>query len=348
MQKLLQINFSKLVFILIIILASNVLYAEPKTIDRIQLAGQQISMLKNRLTQTEQELTTLQREHDQQVSQLTLEKASKNILDKAALDISVAKSNLDSTTIELVDTQQSVNWLEKNIQEIDNQLNIMAMFGLKTAQDEILNKQSLHSDLVYQQKLLTLEKNRVQYLQNLQNNLKNIVQFKHEKFNRIENLLKSRNMLLIKQQQMRDELFYEEQQNQWLEKLNILYNEISKIDPVQSRIQYSMLERDIFFANESANYAYIQSLIARYKDQIQQMKLTVLRSNSISLLNEVSDQAQILTKQIHKLNNVLDSRIKLLSKHITSLSAKKNTNQKIRTYLQNLSTLNDRYQLLVA
>src|SRR3990167_4130546 len=321
------------------------------TIDRIQVVNQQINLLKNRLTQGERELKELQEEHNKQMSQITIEKVSKSLLDKANLDISVSKSNLDSINIELTDSQQSISWLEKNIQEIENQLNVLNIFSVKIVNDTIVNPQELRADSIYQQKLLQLEKTIVGCLVNLKKTAGHILQLKKDKYNYIYTVLKSRNMLLIKQQRMKDELMYQELQNQWLEQVNTLSSLLAKIDPMMSKEnknKYVELERGIFCANENANYAYIQSLIARYKDQIQQMKLTVLKSNSISLLNEVSDQVQILTKQIHKLNNVLDSRIKLLSKHITSLSAKKNTNQKIRTYLQNLSTLNDRYQLLVA
>ena len=319
-------------------------HAEIKTIDRIELATQQITMLKNRLKQAEHELTHLEQEHDQQISQLMLEKASKNLLDKASLDISVSKSNLDSINIELIDAQQTANWLEKNVQEIENQLNVMSMFGLKTEQDETMNAEELHSDLLYQQKLLTLEKVRVQYLESLQNTSKNVVQFKKEKQNRIDNLLKSRNMLHIKQQQMKDELIYQEQQNQWLQVLNRLYEQLAKTDPLKSKEAYSSLERDIFYANESANHAYVQSVVARYKDQIQQMKLSLLRSNSISLLNEISDQAQSLTKQIDRLEIIIKARTSILDKHITYLSRKRGHDAVIKNYLTKLTVLNNLYQ----
>src|SRR5689334_7930945 len=91
------------------------------TIDRIQLVAQQINLLQNRLSQGERELKELQQQHDKQISATTIEKATKSLLDKAALDISVSKSNLDSVNIELTDTRQTIIWLDKNIQEIENQ-----------------------------------------------------------------------------------------------------------------------------------------------------------------------------------------------------------------------------------
>ena len=317
------------------------------TIDRLQVVDQQISLLKNRLTQNERELNELQKEHDKQLSQVTVERVSKNLLDKTNLDISVSKSNLDSINIELTDSQQSINWLEKNIQEIENQLNVLNMFSVKVTSDGIANTQELLADSVYQQKLLQLEKIRAGYLLNLQKNADHILQLKKDRYNYIYTLLKSRNMLLIKQQRMKDELMYQELQNQWLQQVSILSGLLTKMDPAQSnknKNTYAELERDMFYANESANYAYVQSLIARYKDQLQQMQLTVLKSNSISLLNEVSDQVQTLAKQINRLNDVLNSRIKLLNKHLSNLSQKKIKNSHVQSYLQKLSTLKKQYQ----
>src|SRR5579883_1789463 len=149
---------------------------EVTTVDRIQLVTQQINLLKNRLEQGEHELADLQTQHDAQLSQLALGKSSKNLLDKSTLDISVSTSNLDSINIELTDAQQTINWLEKNIQEIENQLNVLNMFGLKVDGNEVANIQELHTDLAYQQKLLELEKTRVTYLQDLQTVASNILQ----------------------------------------------------------------------------------------------------------------------------------------------------------------------------
>lgn len=317
---------------------------EGVSIDRIQLVTQQIALLKNRLSQGEREFSNLQQEHDKEISQLTLEKANKNIIEKASLDILVSQSNLDSLTIELTDSQQTINWLEKNIQEIENQLNVLGIFGLKVAKNEMTNIQDLHADLNYQQKLSTLEKVRLNYLQQLQKMANNILQLKNERYNRLNALLKSRRMLHIKQQQVKDELAYQEQQNYWLEQLNVLYASLGKIDPAQEKNAYSAMERDIFYANENANFAYTQSLIARYKDQIQQMKLAVLKSNSVSLLNEIGDQVQTLSQQISRLDTVLKTRIGVLDKHVNYLGLRRKDDADIQLYLKKLSVLEAQYQ----
>ncbi len=321
--------------------------SDAATTDRLQVVTQQINLLKDRLLQSEHELKDLQQEHNKQVSQLTIEKVNKNLLDKAGLDISVSKSTIDSINIELTDSQQSINWLEKNLQEIDNQLNILNMFSVKVVADGVANAHELRTDSAYQQKLLSLEKTRVSYLLKLQKTADKILQLHKDRYNYINTLLKSHNMLLVKQQRMKDELMYQELQNQWLRQVNLLSGKLAKLDPNQSTSTknfYAELERGIFYANENANFAYIQSLMARYKDQIQQMKLTILKSNSISLLNEVGDQIQILIKQTDRLKDVLDSRMNLLNRHLTYLSQKKSTNLQMQTYLQKLAMLKDRYQ----
>lgn len=313
-------------------------------IDRIQLVIQQIKLLKNRLSQSEQELAELQQQHDKQISALAIEKVSKSLLDKAVLDVSVSNSNLDSINIELTDARLMITWLEKNNQEIENQLNVLSIFGLKVANDEFVNVKELHSDLEYQQKLLELEKSRLMYLENLQNAASNVLMLRKDKYNRVNTLLKSRKLLNIKQEQIKDELAYQEQQNDWLKQLNVLYGRLANLDPVKSRQDYSAVERDIYYANEKANYAYIQSLIARYKDQIQQMKLAIIRGNSISVLNEMGDQIQIINKQITRLDAGLKSRINALQKHINYLSQRKKNVAQFQPYLKKLQLLEGEYK----
>lgn len=326
-------------------LGSAFTYADDSlSVDRIQLATKQIELLNNRYAQAQRELTDLQKQHDLQISHIMLEKASKKLLDKASLDILVAKSNLDSVNIELSDAQQSINWLEKNIQEIENQLNVLGMFGLKVAHNEVVNISDYRTDLVNQQQLLTLEKKRVKLLQNLHSTTGSVLQLKKDNFNRLNIQLKSYRMLNIKQQQVKDELAFQELQNTWLQQLTVLYARINQIDPAKSQAAYMEAERDIFYANENANFAYAESLIARYKDQIQQMKLGVFKSNSISLLNEIGDQVLGLGKQITHLDNVLNSRLRLLEKHVSYLAQKKNGDAALQPYINKLIALEKNYK----
>lgn len=324
--------------------AENISLDDSATIDRVKLVAEQTNLLKNRLKQSRHELADLQKQHDSEISQFMLEKASKNLLDKASLDISVSKSNLESINIELTDSQQTISWLNKNIQEIENQLNVLGIFGLKVANNEVANVQELRSDLNYQKKLLSLEKDRLSYLQDLQTTVNNLLQLKKERYGRINALLKSRTMMQVKQQQVKDELAFQEQQNYWLELLNHYNERLAKVDPTRAPDEYAALERNIFYANESANYAYSQSLVARYTDQIQQMKLGVLRSTSLSLLNEIGDQVQTLAKQLNKLDGVLKTRINVLDKHITNLSQRKRNAGQLQDYLTKLSTLKEKYK----
>lgn len=312
-------------------------------VDRVQLVTEQIRLVKNRLMQGQHELSALQIEQDDH-SRIASEKVSKNLLDKLGLDITVAKSNLDSIAIELSDSQQMSGWLEKNIQEIENQLNILNIFGMKIASNEIANVTELRSDLQYQQTLMQLEKQRTKYLQDLQSAYKSILAFKKDQYVSLNKLLKSRNLLFLKQQKMRDELSFQEQQNKWLQKVNALNLQLAKTDPVKSRTQYTQFERSIFYANENANLSYLQSLLVRYNDQVQQMKVAVVRGNSIGILNEISNQIQLLTKQTERLDQSVKSRVSVLNKHISYLTPKKNKDELLAGYIFQLESLKSNYQ----
>lgn len=314
------------------------------SIDRIELVTKQIDLLKSRLAQFENELKTLQVQ-DQSISQITLDKAGKHFLDKALLDTSVGQSNIDNINIELSDSQQAASWLEKNVQEIENQLNVISIFRLKTSGGEAANIKEYNKDLHYQQKLLELEEKRVKYLQRLQTTANLLLSLKKERLNQINTLLKSRKMLHMKQQQVKDELAFQEQQNYWLQQVNLSYARLAKIDPSSDKNVYSTLEREIFYANEKANLSYIRALFARYTDQTDQIKLVLLRSNSITLLNEISNQTQSLNKQIIKLDGILKSRSAILDKHLSSLSAKKDEKD-VLAYIKKLTQLNTEYSVI--
>lgn len=284
--------------------------------DRIDIVTQQIVLLKDRFQQAEKELAGLKRETILPPN-VVLEQASKNLLDKAALDITVAKSNLDSVTIELADAKQTVTWLDKNIQEINNQLNVLKIFGPRIARSEMGNVTQLQADLTYQEKLNALEKERLSYLTSLQYDAKTLLEIKKDQLVKLNAQLKSQRMLRVRQQEVRDELMYQEQQNKWLQQLSHLYTKLAKINPGTAKDQYAELEDEIFIASEHANAAYTQSLIARYRDQVQQLRGIVLKSNSISQLNELREQVDLLNSQLERLDTVVTGRINMLRDHVS-------------------------------
>lgn len=317
---------------------------QTSTIDRLQLVDQQISILNHRLNQAESELATLQKQHDLQITGQMSTKTSKSLLDKANLDVAVAKSTVDSIKIEIADAEQTLSWLGKSSQEIQNQLGVLNVFGWKFAKNEMADPAELNADLSYQNALIKLENKRHDLLVKLQNTANNILQLRMDDLNRLSFLFKSRNLLNLKQEQVKDELVHQEEQTVLLQQLNGYYAQLAKINPVTSREAYTSLERDIYYTNEKANYAYVLSLVARYDDQIQQMKLLVMRNNSITLLNEMGGQVQALGKQLDRLKSMLNSRIEMLNKHINALAVKKKNVAAFKPYLANLSVINNQYR----
>ncbi len=313
------------------------------SIDRTQLVEQQIALLKDRYKQGEMELQRLQLQEQNGYSPQAIEKASRNLLNKAALDTSVAKSNVDSINIEVTDCEQTIAWLEKSIQDAQNQLGVLNIFGSKIIGAGAVDASQWRSDLSYGSKLLKLEKLRLHYLVQLQQMADNTLALRNEHYNNLNDLLKSRNLVHLKQQQDQAELAYQVRQNHWLQQLNNLSQQLTKTDPSQNRAAYTQLERDIFNANENANVAYVYSLLARYKDQIQQMRLAILRSKSISLLSEISDQTQLLSKQIDRLDEVLQTRMSVLDRHISYMGQKKTDLEQIKPYVGQLQSLKSQY-----
>ena len=161
------------------------------SIDRIQLVKQQITLLKDRYHQGEVELNRLQTQEQNGYSPQAIEKASRNLLNKAALDVSVAKSNVDSINIEVTDCEQTIAWLEKSVQDAQNQLGVLTIFGSKVMAAGTVSASEWKSDLTYGGKLLKLEKLRLHYLQQLQQMADNTLTLRTEHYNNLNNLLKS-------------------------------------------------------------------------------------------------------------------------------------------------------------
>ena len=313
--------------------------------DKTKVVAQHIELLKNRLNQTENELVSLQNQQASQIANLSYDRVTKEWLNWTKLDISIAKSNLDSINIELSESQQTINLLEKDTQELDNQLNVFNVFGMNVRAG-VPNLKTMQSQLTYQQELLQLEKARLGYLLKLQKVAENTLQLYNARFNRIENLLKSQTMLQLKDQQEKSEVDYQQQQNVWFSHLNSLYIDLKRLSNSHSKDKaaYSKVLNEIFYATENINFIYLQMLIVRYQDQIQQFKVSISHSSSISLLNKISDQTQSLSKQFTRVNELLDARVNILDKRREFLAQHKATNS---AYLAQITDLESQYKAAI-
>lgn len=317
-------------------------------LDGTRLVSQQVQLLKNRLTQANNELADLQHQHERQLSSFSVDNVDKQLLTQTGLNIAIAKSNMDSINIELSESQQTLSHLDKDIQELENQINVSGIFGIKYAQSEMRNINGLQTALLYQKAMLVLEKTRSDYLQQLQEIAKSTLQLYKEKYGHINVLLKSRRILQLKEKQAKTEVFFQQQQSYWLQKLNGLYSQLNQLEKTKSKDKnrYTQLESEIFFANENVNFTYLQMLIARYHDQIQQLKISVSKSNSITLLNKASDQIQSLTKQLTRVDELLKTHINILDKRSSLLLENKNEST-YQNNLKELTQINDEYKAAV-
>ena len=306
-------NLKIIAFILSLFLLGTLAFADSVSINQIEL-------LKNRLTQAKVELVQLQRQQDKRLDILSPNHVNKELLDQINLEIIVAKSNLDSINIELTDSQQSISRLEKDNQDIENQLNIFNIFGLKIARNGAPNQSTLQTELSYQKKILENEKLRFNYLTKLQTVADSTLQLYNAQYDHVRMLLKTQTLVQLKEKQAKSETDLQQQQNNWLQRLNALYQQLAH---TQDKVTYAKLENDIFYANEHANFTYLEMLINRYQDQIQELQVSVSRSSSIILLNKVSEQAQALDKQLQRLNQVFSERIEILNKRKTFLQQEK-------------------------
>lgn len=313
-------------------------------VDKARLVSQQIDLLKTRLLHAKNELHTLQHQ-EEKISSLSLDHVNKSLLEQVGLDISVQKSNLDSINIELSEAQQTINRLEKDSAEIENQLNVFSVFGLKIITNAASNVNVLKYNLNYQKNLLQLEKDRATYLQKLRDLSDSELQLYKIKYSRIEVFLKSQTMLQLKKQQEKSESEFQQQQSYWLNHLTQLHTQLAQLASAKNfnKNLYAQVEHEVFYANEHVNFTYLQTLLARYQDQIQQLKVSISRSNSIVLLSKVGEQVQQLNKQLGRMQDLLNKRIDILEKRKSLLVPADN----FQTDINNLNKLTAQYKLAI-
>jgi potassium efflux system protein len=341
-----------IIFIVGILLVSSFAFAESDTdgndfyLDKTQVVLQQIDLLKNRIKQAESEYTDLRHKQAGQMARLSLDHVSKQWLNWTKLNISVAKSNLDSIDIEVSEAQQTTALLENDTQELTNQINAFNIFGTKVSRNGAPNLSNLRAQLNYQKNLLRLEQERLQYLQQLREATDKVLQIYNAKYVRIENLLKSQTMLQLKERQAKNEIEFQQQQDMWLQHLNGLNAQLRHLEQTnpKDREAYVKLENEIFYANENVNFMYLQMLIARYQDQIQQLKLSSSRGTSIILLKKVSDQTQSLAKQFLRVKGLLADRMQILHERKAFLVQEKLADE---SYLNEVSDLELQYKTAV-
>lgn len=309
------ISLFSVFFLITSAFAESTVFDRSEPSNKTKVVSQRISLLKNRLLQAQHELSHIQHQQDIQLNDITVDHVNKQWLTWTKLDIAAAKSNLNSIHIEVDEAQQTIELLEKDTQDLENQINVYNIFGLKMSRNDVPNLKGLHAQLADLQSLLTLEKAGLTYLLKLQAVAENTVQLYMDRQLHIENILKSHTMLQLKEQQAQSEIDYQKQQAIWLEHLNGLYAESNRIGSgSKNKSAHIKVENEIFYANENVKYIYLQMLIARAEEQIQQLKVSISRSNSIILLHKVSEQTQVLSKQFMHINDLLIERMTILDK----------------------------------
>lgn len=314
--------------------------------DKTQLVTQQIELLNARLSQAQNEFTHLHQQESTSAT-LTIDHINKQLLNQTELDIAVAKSNLNSLIIELSESQQTILRLEKQIEEIEGQLNVSNVYRLKFLRNRAPNVKTLKNEVEYQKDLLDLEKERHQSLLKLQDVAENILQTLRSKYARISSLLKSQTIMQLKEQQAKSEIGFQKQESYWLKKLNDDYKTLNKLQAskhLDNNTLTTQLENNIFYANQNINFIYLKMLLARYQDQMQQLKVSIANSGSIALLDKAGDEAQLLGRQLLRVNDLLKNGLMILDKRKNFLAQQKENNNASQISINDFSNLENQYQ----
>lgn len=302
--------------------------------DKASLVKQQLILLHNREVRAETELKYLQ----QQMAISLPSVISKKMVAQFALDVAAAQSSLDSINIELTESRQTIDQFDKELQALENRLNVVNMFGLKMTRTNPTDLERLYEDRQEYKNLLALEKNRTQQLLKLQANANAALQLYQENNARFQASYQKQALSELKNRQDQTELDFQTKQNNWLHRLDALENQLTLLrqSGKSDETQLEQLRSDIFYAKEQIDFMYFQMLLMRYKDQIQQLDISINSSVQISDLNNLAVRNQTLVKQLDSLKDLLINRQNILEKN-------KNFYKKNNNY-DELDNLNSQYQ----
>ncbi len=302
-------------------------------VDKTVLISRQIDMLKNRIARTQSDLQHLQAQQSFTLVTFPVKKISEKMLAQAALEVASAKSTADSVSIELAESKQAVTRYEKSVEALKNQMNVVNIFGLKSA-----DLAKLGRELKDQTILLKLEKIRTENLLKLQTYTINVLQMYQATYDHLQSMARSEAVLQLKDRQTQLDLDFQKRQHIWLKRLDDLQARLSKMNKQSPAEDREILQAEIFNANEHINFIYLQLLIARYEDQIQQLSGTISPSSSIALLGETSTEVQGLSKQILQLSQLLTDRLSILKKYkdLPLIALKTSKNETIDKQLNQL------------
>lgn len=324
---------------------SNIIFAENIATDKTYLITQQISLLKTRIAQAQTELAELQKQQEHRSSnRFAAIRMTNELLKQAAMDITLARSNLDSISIELSESRQMVKRVEKEIEELQNQLNVSNIFGVKIVRSEVSSLAALKSELSEQKNLLQLENTRANSLFQLQTLAKQTLQLYQLKYMRMVNLMKAQAILQLKAEQAKTEIDFQQKQTFWLQQLNDLHRQMKLAPNSSNKALTERLERETFYVNENINFTYLQMLIVRYQDELQQFKLAVSHMTSITLLNKISDQVKILTNQVGRMDRLLQKRIDIVNERKQFILQETSQHLDHDGELSQLDKLNEQYK----
>ncbi len=120
------------------------------------------------------------------------------MLAEAALEVASAKSTADSVNIELAESRQAVSRLEKTVEALKNQMNVVTVFGVKSA-----DLARVERELKEQTALLQLEKIRTDNLIQLEGYVVNALQLHQAAYEHLQSVARSAAVLQLKDRRHR-------------------------------------------------------------------------------------------------------------------------------------------------
>ncbi len=228
-----------------------------------------------------------------------------DLLKRADLTATLAKTDLDSVNLALTSIQEELSVTQDDINSLNNELK-----GILPKQNE------LQQQLDIQQRLRNIQTQRIKVLQKTQNLAQQTLQVAEEWKTQLQTIYQHQQQQ--QRQQALDQLAITLQQEQqsWLERLAELNKQLQTSGSygLLNSSTYTNLEIGILEAEERSNLTQIQLEIVKLRNNLENLSLTPNQLYSLGNLNHFKHQTDNITTQLDNIRTLLQNKIILLQK----------------------------------
>lgn len=301
-------------------LASAQEYSAKQT-EQLQNVEQKLAVARDRLKYDQNLLATTEQQQDQLIKRLGKTLITKAELVQARLDEAKAEANLQSIRISLVEANQAVNTISTTIKRLGESLQETTL-APRQDQPIQLQIQKLKDELAFQQKLYSLEQDRIRVLNKTLQVARDQERLQDSwlKSLKATRLWQEEQAVLSKLEQQKADL--QASQHEWLIKLDSINKSITSL---QEQSERETDKDNLLKLNKSLDEFRVQRVDAEEKSNLKQIALLLIsakqqlamiaksqETTSVYALRQTSSEIANILSDLNKIKKLHERKISLI------------------------------------